>query len=96
MEFSPKFFPTRLNQHGAIRKDDRWNAVNTVIELCDECRGLLIAFNPNLKIRDMVGFKKCLGAQAVRTDLGCVHHNLGRSEAIEVDHKNIMTDFERS
>ena len=76
VELSAKVFPAWFDQHRAVREYDGRHAVEAVVKLCDELGRLVVAFDADLKIRDMVGFEVCLGAQAVGADPGGIHHNL--------------------
>ena len=94
MKFLAEVFPAWLNEHSAIREYDGRNAMEAVIEICNKLRGPLIAFYANLKKGDLVGLEKSLRAHAVPTHSRGVHHNLGRSEIVEVVHETLADDLQ--
>ena len=76
MEFFSQFFPARLDHYRAVRKDNGWDAVKTVINPCYEFPRQFIGFDPYLEKSYVVVIKKCLDAQAITALLRCIHDDL--------------------
>jgi len=84
VEFPLELLPTRLDEYGTVRKyDGRYTAV-AVVDPHDELSGFPVAFEPDVQIRNVIGFEKFLCTQAIGAIFGCIHNDLGWGEVVMV------------